>query len=151
MFHQYPVTHVIQNSVVQFGLLAIKSVEVPMGERRGVIIRYTGTLNLRNAIMCNIMYRLSPAAGVCLCRGGGGVDPTNDGDVLDPVILESPLESPHNDLHTVMLESPLEPEIIFRDLNDSDPTLTDRIIMEDDSHFEFVNAGDGEKKNSKSN
>ena len=45
-----------------------------------------------------------------------------------------------------MLESPLEPEILFMDLNDRDPslTLTDRIIMEDDSHFEFVNEGDGE-------
>ncbi len=71
---------------------------------------------------------------------------TLDGYVLDPVILESPLESPHNDLDAVMLESPLEPKILFRDLNDCDPTLTltDRIIMEDDSHFEFVNAGDGE-------
>jgi hypothetical protein len=70
MFHQYPVTHVIRNPVVQFGLLAIKSVEVPRGERRGVRIRYTRTLNLRKAIMCNIMYRMSPAAGVCLCRRG---------------------------------------------------------------------------------
>jgi hypothetical protein len=37
-------------------------------------------------------------------------------------------------------------KILFMDLNDRDPslTLTDRIIMEDDSHFEFVNAGDGE-------
>ena len=102
--------------------------------------------NFKSAKRHHVQYHVQDVPGgwgLPLSRGSG-VDPTNDGDVLDPVILESPLESPHNDLDAVLLESPLDPEILFRDLNDSDPTLTDRIIMEDDSHFEFVNAGDGE-------